>query len=174
MENNFYNSNVCWILVKPETLLYCAPELEEFLLKRNFLVDRKMPVLRLVDLSEQIYNDSKELTELYRALFKQLFGKLSDQGEVWYLRSKEFNSIEELYKILHTIKKEFRKLHWNFGAKLSVVHMGTKTMYGYAYFHSPDAVINEIDRESRLLRSHLESIENKELVDRNDKKKNNQ
>lgn len=146
-------------MIKPETLLLCSEDLEKELNEQDFSVIEKVRVSHMGELSVALYqDDSKETSELYEALFNQLFGEYANFGEVWYLKGGVEIGRIETYELLYSIKKDFRQKHWKrFGAKLYVSNETTSMKYGYSFFHVSDANSEEIIRESEIVANHIKN-----------------
>ncbi|MDR3217076.1 MAG: hypothetical protein LBT55_06690 [Clostridiaceae bacterium] len=144
--------NACWILVKPEVLLFCRDVLESYLAERGFSVVCTREKTRLSDISVAIYkNSSTTVSALYRAFFNQIFGKNAESFEIWYLDYNEPISLIEAYEKLTKIKRDFRKFCWPQKLDILIEYNGEKMPYRYSYFHVSDADRETIERECELI-----------------------
>lgn len=151
------------IIVKPETLFYCANELESFLNDNGFFVSDKTQLSCWDEMSIQLYKKSKKVTErqleLQNIVRKQLFGDMSSRIEIWDINSQGGEPELIQYSKLNTLKKIFRSMKWIDGLTLRVEYKEESAVYHFTYFHVPDASDLSIEEELCVMEHYINEMD---------------
>lgn len=148
-----------WIIAKPEVLLFCRQELEQFLLAEGFRLRKAHGLAAWDQLSLDLYADShkvsREQLQLQNLGRAQLLGAGGKLAEFWELTASAPVSPQVGYQRLNSLKRVFRAQHWHPGLDIYFSLDNAKALYHYSYFHVPDPEISVIEKEQAIIRRYL-------------------